>query len=58
MTGPLISVVVPFHNNEDLLGDCLRSIAAQTFGDLEVAWVAGAGTTVSVGAGSYDEYEG
>ncbi len=29
-----------------------------TFGDLEVAWVAGAGTTVSVGAGSYDEYEG
>jgi len=29
-----------------------------TFGDLEVAWVAGAGATVSVGAGSYDEYEG
>jgi segregation and condensation protein A len=29
-----------------------------TFGDLEVAWVAGTGATVSVGAGSYDEYEG
>jgi CDP-glycerol glycerophosphotransferase len=39
MTGPLISVVVPFHNNEDLLGDCLRSIAAQTLGDLEVIMV-------------------
>jgi len=39
MTAPQISVVVPFHNNEDLLGDCLRSIAAQTFGDLEVIMV-------------------
>jgi CDP-glycerol glycerophosphotransferase len=39
MTGPLISVVVPFHNNEDLLGDCLRSISAQTVADLEVIMV-------------------
>jgi CDP-glycerol glycerophosphotransferase len=39
MAGPLISVVVPFHNNEDLLGDCLRSIAAQTAADLEVIMV-------------------
>jgi segregation and condensation protein A len=29
-----------------------------TFGDLEVAWVSGAPTTVSVGAGQFDEYEG
>jgi CDP-glycerol glycerophosphotransferase len=39
MPAPRISVVVPFHNNEDLLGDCLRSIAAQTFGRLEVIMV-------------------
>jgi CDP-glycerol glycerophosphotransferase len=39
MTVPRISVVVPFFNNEDLLGDCLNSIAAQTFGDLEVIMV-------------------
>jgi segregation and condensation protein A len=29
-----------------------------TFGDLEVAWVPGTPTTVSVGAGQFDEYEG
>src|ERR1700685_3163018 len=39
MTVPQISVVVPFYNNEDLLGDCLQSIAAQTFADLEVIMV-------------------
>jgi CDP-glycerol glycerophosphotransferase len=39
MTAPRISVVVPFYNNEDLLGDCLRSIANQTFTDLEVIMV-------------------
>ena len=39
MTVPRISVVVPFFNNEDLLGDCLESIAAQTFRDLEVIMV-------------------
>jgi CDP-glycerol glycerophosphotransferase len=39
MTGPRISVVVPFYNNEDLLGDCLQSIAAQSFADLEVIMV-------------------
>jgi CDP-glycerol glycerophosphotransferase len=36
---PRISVVVPFHNNADVLGDCLTSIAAQTLGDLEVIMV-------------------
>jgi CDP-glycerol glycerophosphotransferase len=34
-----ISVVVPFYNNEDLLGDCLASIAAQTCTDLQVIMV-------------------
>jgi len=36
---PRISVVVPFYNNGDVLGDCLASIAGQTFTDLEVIMV-------------------
>jgi CDP-glycerol glycerophosphotransferase len=39
MPGPRISVVVPFYDNEDLLADCLRSIAAQSFTDFEVIMV-------------------
>jgi CDP-glycerol glycerophosphotransferase len=39
VTNPRISVVVAFFNNEDDLGDCLDSIAAQTFADLEVIMV-------------------
>ena len=39
MTTPRISVVVAFFNNEDDLGDCLDSIAAQTHPDLEVIMV-------------------
>ena len=39
MTDPVISVVVPFYNNADLLGDCLASIAAQTYPALEVIMV-------------------
>ncbi len=39
MADPRISVVVPFYNNVDLLGDCLASIAAQTLTDLEVIMV-------------------
>ena len=39
MMAPLISVVVPFYNNEDLLEDCLRSIARQTHANLEVVMV-------------------
>ena len=39
MPVPRISVVVPFYNNEDLLGDCLASIAAQTVTDLQVVMV-------------------
>ena len=39
MSFPRISVVVPFYNNGDVLGDCLASIAGQTFTDLEVIMV-------------------
>jgi CDP-glycerol glycerophosphotransferase len=39
VTTPRISVVVAFFNNEDDLGDCLDSIAAQTHPDLEVIMV-------------------
>jgi CDP-glycerol glycerophosphotransferase len=39
MPVPRISVVVPFYNNEDLLGDCLKSIAAQSLADFEVIMV-------------------
>jgi CDP-glycerol glycerophosphotransferase len=39
VSAPRISVVVPFYNNGDVLGDCLQSIAAQTFSDLEVIMV-------------------
>jgi CDP-glycerol glycerophosphotransferase len=39
VTTPRISIVVPFYNNADVLADCLTSIAAQTFTDLEVVMV-------------------
>jgi CDP-glycerol glycerophosphotransferase len=39
VTTPRISVVVAFYNNADDLGDCLDSIAAQSFPDLEVIMV-------------------
>ena len=48
MTAPQISVVVPFHNNEDLLADCLRSIARQTHANLEVIMVDDGSTDGSV----------
>jgi CDP-glycerol glycerophosphotransferase len=48
MTAPQISVVVPFHNNEDLLADCLRSIARQTHASLEVIMVDDGSTDGSV----------
>ncbi|HKB29248.1 MAG TPA: CDP-glycerol glycerophosphotransferase family protein [Streptosporangiaceae bacterium] len=47
MTRPRISVVVPFYNVADLLGDCLRSIAAQIFVDLEVIMVDDGSTDAS-----------
>ncbi|WP_394433536.1 bifunctional glycosyltransferase/CDP-glycerol:glycerophosphate glycerophosphotransferase [Streptomyces sp. SGAir0957] len=36
---PRLSVVVPVHNVEDYLAECLESIAAQTFTELEVVLV-------------------
>ncbi|MQY07190.1 bifunctional glycosyltransferase/CDP-glycerol:glycerophosphate glycerophosphotransferase [Actinomadura macrotermitis] len=36
---PKISVVVPFHNLEQYLGDCLESLGRQTLHDLEVVMV-------------------
>ncbi|MFB9236717.1 glycosyltransferase [Plantactinospora siamensis] len=36
---PRLSVVVPFYNVEDYIGDCLDSLARQTFGDFEVILV-------------------
>ena len=39
MSDQLISVVVPFYNNAALLGDCLTSIAAQTYRNLQVVMV-------------------
>jgi CDP-glycerol glycerophosphotransferase len=36
---PELSVVVPIHNVEDYLAECLESIAGQTFADLEVIMV-------------------
>jgi CDP-glycerol glycerophosphotransferase len=48
VTTPRISVVVAFFNNEDDLGDCLDSIAAQSFGDFEVIMVDDASTDRSV----------
>ncbi|MET9927685.1 MULTISPECIES: CDP-glycerol glycerophosphotransferase family protein [unclassified Streptomyces] len=36
---PLLSVVVPVHNVEDYLEDCLRSVAEQSLGAIEVVMV-------------------
>lgn len=36
---PRLSVVVPVHNVEDHLEDCLRSVAGQSVGDIEVVLV-------------------
>ena len=36
---PRVSVVVPIYNVEAYLGSCLESLAAQTFGDIEVVMV-------------------
>ena len=39
LSPPTVSIVVPFYNVEDYLGECLDSIAAQTFGHYEVLLV-------------------
>jgi CDP-glycerol glycerophosphotransferase len=48
MIVPRVSVVVPFYNNEDLLGDCLASIAGQTLAELDVIMVDDGSTDGSV----------
>jgi glycosyltransferase involved in cell wall biosynthesis len=35
-TGPLVSVLLPFHNAAETLGDCIESILAQSLTDFEV----------------------
>lgn len=37
--GPLLSVVVPFYNVQDYIGECLESLRTQTLTDLEVILV-------------------
>ncbi|HEX5302810.1 MAG TPA: glycosyltransferase, partial [Streptosporangiaceae bacterium] len=49
MTSPRISVVVAFFNNADDLADCLDSIAAQSYPDLEVIMVDDGSTDHSAG---------
>ncbi|MDX3458208.1 glycosyltransferase [Streptomyces sp. ME02-8801-2C] len=44
---PQLSVVVPFHNVESYVGECLDSIARQTFDDFEVIMVDDASTDSS-----------
>ncbi|MFF7019233.1 MULTISPECIES: CDP-glycerol glycerophosphotransferase family protein [Streptomyces] len=39
MKPPLLSVVIPVHNVEDYLEDCLRSVAEQTLAAIEVVMV-------------------
>ena len=39
MSTPLISVVMPVHNTQDYLGECLASLAAQRLKDFEVIFV-------------------
>jgi CDP-glycerol glycerophosphotransferase len=49
VTTPRISVVVAFYNNADDLADCLDSIAAQSYPDLEVIMVDDGSTDDSAG---------
>ncbi|MFJ9109078.1 CDP-glycerol glycerophosphotransferase family protein [Streptomyces sp. NPDC102283] len=46
---PLLSVVVPVHNVEAYLDDCLRSVADQTLGAIEVVMVDDGSTDGSAG---------
>ncbi len=38
-SNPLVSIVVPIYNVEQYLGECLRSIASQTYNNLEIILV-------------------
>ena len=39
MSNPIVSVIVPVHNAEKYLEQCLESILGQTLGDIEVICV-------------------
>lgn len=39
MNGPLVSVLVPCFNGEQMLGQCLRSLAEQTYRSIELIFV-------------------
>src|SRR5260370_33071687 len=45
---PLISIILPVHDVEDYLGDCLQSVLGQPYADIEVIAV-DAGSTDSSG---------
>ncbi|WP_030708866.1 CDP-glycerol glycerophosphotransferase family protein [Streptomyces griseus] len=47
MKPPLLSVVIPVHNVEDYLEDCLRSVAEQTLDAIEVVMVDDGSTDAS-----------
>lgn len=47
MSEPLVSVIVGVYNKERFVGDCLRSVLAQTFGDFELIVVDDASTDES-----------
>ena len=34
--GTKVSVIIPVYNSEDTIGQCIESVAAQTFGDIEI----------------------
>ncbi len=46
---PLISVIVPVHNGQDCLADCIHSVEKQTYGNLEVM-IVNDGSTDGTGA--------
>ena len=34
--GTKVSVIIPVYKSEDTIGQCIESVAAQTFGDIEI----------------------
>src|SRR3972149_5022503 len=48
MSAPLVSVIVVNWNGKEYLGECLRSLRAQTFSDFEVVLVDNGSTDGSV----------
>jgi len=48
MTEPLVSVVLPCYNSEDLIGDAIASIRRQTYANWELIVVDDASTDETV----------